>query len=78
MTVTAAFETTGSIAADTAEHRVHRVETVLDIQSPAPRDDVSAMVTTAERMCFVLDAIRRPHEVHQRVVINGASIDGRE
>ena len=71
MTVTPTFESAGSIIADTIENRLLGVETALDIASPAPREEIATLVATAERMCYVLDAIRRPHEVHGSTTLNG-------
>lgn len=72
--VTAEYDMLGSILAGTAEHRVHGIETRLELESPAPAEAVAALVTQAERMCFVLDAVdavRRPHAVTRRVLHNG-------
>lgn len=76
LTVTASYDMRGSILAGTAEHRAHSFETVLEVSANAPEADVAAMVATAERMCFVLDAIQRPHAVKRRVVVNGAPLTG--
>jgi hypothetical protein len=74
MTVTAGFDMLGSILADTAEHRLHAIRTSLEISSPEPREAVAALVAAAERMCFVLDAIRRPHDVERHVILNGTPL----
>ena len=71
LTVTAAFEATGSILADTAQHRLRTIETALEIHSPAPPEQIATLVATAERMCFVLDAIQREHDVRRTVTLNG-------
>lgn len=71
MRVTPRFEQTGSIGADTSTSRLLDVETELDIESPAPPEDVARLVATAERMCFLLDAIRLPHEVRSSTSLNG-------
>ena len=75
MTVTPTFEMTGSILADTATHQLTALETRLELAAAAPREVVRQLVATAERMCFVLDAIQRPHTVHRTVVMNGAPLD---
>lgn len=71
MTVTPHFEQTGSILAGTAQSRLIDVETSLEIVSPAPRETVAKLVATAERMCFLLDAIQQPHAVQSRTTLNG-------
>ncbi len=71
MTVTPRFTQTGSILADTVESRLIDIETSLEIVSSANRDEIAKLVATAERMCFLLDAIRQPHEVRQSVSLNG-------
>ena len=63
MTVTPRFEQTGSILADTASSRLLDVETSLSIESEAPREEIAKLVSTAERLCFLLDTIQNPHEV---------------
>jgi len=75
LTVTPTFEMTGSILADTVAHRLSALETHLELTAAAPREVVRQLVATAERMCFVLDAIQRPHAVHRTVLVNGAPLD---
>jgi organic hydroperoxide reductase OsmC/OhrA len=74
MTVTPTFEATGSILAGTARHMLSDVQTTLEIESRAPRADVATLVETAEQMCFVMDALQRPHEVARTVMINGVPV----
>lgn len=74
MTVTPTFGRTGSILADTASNSLEALETSLEIESPADPAAVAAAVATAERMCYVLDAIQRPHEVQRSVTLNGAPL----
>ena len=71
MTVTPHFEQTGSIVAGTAASRLLDVETSLQLESSAAREQVAKVVESAERMCFLLDAIREPHAVHARTTLNG-------
>jgi hypothetical protein len=71
MTVTPRFEQTGSIGADTIQSRLLDVETSLHIESSAPSDKIAKLVATAERMCFLMDAIREPHEVRNTTSLNG-------
>lgn len=71
MTVSPQFSQAGSILADTVESRLLGIDTTLEITTSAPRDVVSKLVATAERMCFMMDAVREPHEVRTRVTVNG-------
>jgi hypothetical protein len=71
MTVSPQFSQEGSILADTVESRLLGIDTELQITTSAPRDAVAKLVATAERMCFMMDAIREPHEVRSRVMVNG-------
>jgi hypothetical protein len=71
MTVTPQFSQEGSILADTVESRLLGIDTALDITTEAPREEVAKLVATAERMCFMMDAVREPHDVRSRVTING-------
>ena len=75
MTVTPSFEMSGSILAGTAEHRLVGIETDLAIVGPADEEVLAAAVDQAERMCFVLHAVERPHRVTRRVSVNGRPLD---
>lgn len=74
MTVSPRFTQEGSILADTVQSRLIDVETSLEISTSAPREVVAQIVATAERMCFMMDAIREPHEVRTRVTVNGTAL----
>jgi hypothetical protein len=71
MTVSPQFSQEGSILADTVESRLLGIDTALEITTSASRDVVAKLVATAERMCFMVDAVREPHEVRTRVTVNG-------
>lgn len=75
MVVTPRFEQTGSIAADDVASCLIDVETRLELDSNADPGQVAALVETAERMCFVMDAIRNPRPVSASVWLNGAPLD---
>ena len=75
MIVKPRFEQTGSIHADTVGSRLVDVETSLHIDSQAPKEDIAKLVATAERMCFLLDTIREPHEVRNSVSLNGELLE---
>ncbi len=74
MTVSPQFSQEGSILADTVESRLLGINTALDITTSAPREVVSKLVATAERMCFMMDAVREPHEISTRVTVNGDAL----
>ena len=74
MVVTPRFEQTGSIGADTIASKLVDVETSLDIESDASAEDVSKLIKTAERMCFLMDAIRNPHPVQNTVRLNDEAL----
>ena len=77
MVVTPSFEMSGSMLAGTAAHRLVGISTSVAIESAEPADTVAALVDQAERMCFVLDALERPHEVTRSFTLNGAPlVDG--
>tara|TARA_R110002073_G_scaffold120826_1_gene263015 strand:+ start:220 stop:510 length:291 start_codon:yes stop_codon:yes gene_type:complete len=75
MTVKPVFEQTGSIGADTVQSRLVDVETSLRIDSPASAGEIAKLVATAERMCFLMDTIREPHEVRNSTVLNGEPLE---
>lgn len=75
MIVKPRFEQTGSIRADTVGSRLIDVETSLNIDSSAPRETIAKLVATAERMCFLMDTIREPHEVRNSVSLNGEPLE---
>ena len=75
MTVNPVFEQTGSIGADTVRSRLVHVETSLHIDSPASREEIAGLVATAERMCFLMDTIREPHEVRSSTSLNGEPLE---
>ena len=75
MTVTPRFEQTGSIGADTINSRLIDIETSLHIDSQAAKEDIAKLIATAERMCFLMDTIRQPHEVRNTVALNGVPLE---
>jgi organic hydroperoxide reductase OsmC/OhrA len=78
MVVTPRFEQTGSIGADDAVSRFLGVETQLELESSANDAEVARLVETAERMCFMMDVIRTPHDVTSTVSLNGAALPREE
>lgn len=75
MTVSPRFTQEGSILADTVTSRLLDIETSLEITTSSPRAMVTQLIATAERMCFMMDAVREPHEVRTRVTINGTAME---
>ena len=71
LTVTASYESAGSILADTVQQRALGFHTSVELESTGSREEVAALVATAERMCFVLDVIRQPHDVGRSLTLNG-------
>ena len=76
LVVTPRFEQTGSIGADDVASRLIDVETRLELESSADEAEVARLVATAERMCFLMDAIRNPHPATLRVTLNGQTLGG--
>ena len=74
MTVSPRFKQEGSILADTVESKLTDIDTDLQITTSAPRQEVMQLVATAERMCFMMDAVREPHDVRARVTVNGEAL----
>jgi hypothetical protein len=71
MTVSPRFTQEGSIMADTVRSRLIDIDTSLEITTSALREAVAKLIATAERMCFMMDVVREPHEVRTRVTVNG-------
>jgi len=77
MTVTPSFEQTGSIRGDDIQSRLLDVKTNLELESSASTQDIAGLVATAERMCFMMDAIRNTHPVTSTVSLNGSPLPER-
>ena len=71
MTILPQFSQDGSSLTDTVESRLRGIDIALEITPAAPRDEGAKRVATVERMCFRMDAVRKPHEVHTCVTVNG-------
>ena len=74
MTVSPRFTQEGSILADTVRSELIDIDTALEITTSAPREAVAKLIATAERMCFMMDVVRKPREVRTRVTVNGEVI----
>ena len=75
MVVTPRFEQTGSIVRGDASSRLIDVETKLSLESTADAAKVAELVAAAERMCFLMDAIRNPRAVNASVELNGEVLE---
>ena len=71
VTVSPWFTQQGSIIADTATSRLLDMETAVEITTAAPREDVAKLLETAERMCFLINAVREAHTVRRHATVNG-------
>jgi len=74
MVVTPRFEQTGSIVRGDASSRLIDVDTKLSLESNADAAQVAELVAVAERMCFLMDAIRSPRAVNASVELNGEAL----
>jgi organic hydroperoxide reductase OsmC/OhrA len=71
MRVKASYRVTGSVLNDTIEGEMVSAETTLEIDSPDPPERVARVVHTAERGCFVMQALMKPVPISSRTVLNG-------
>ncbi|MBI4299066.1 MAG: OsmC family protein [Chloroflexi bacterium] len=69
--VNGTFSRRGSILAGTAKSGMEEVEVVLEIHSPAPREQVAQLIRMAEATCFTIQALRNPVESKLVVFLNG-------
>ena len=75
VTVSPWFTQEGAILADTIQSRLSAIDTAVEIRTAAPREDVARLIQTAERMCFMLDAVREPHSMRTRAIVNGEPLE---
>ena len=74
MRVIARYKVEGSVLRDTIDARMLGAETILEIDSPAPAEQVARVVRNAERGCFVMQALVNPVPVTGRTMLNGAPL----
>jgi hypothetical protein len=74
MRVTARYRVDGSVLADSIQARMLGAETLLEIDSPDPPERVARVVRTAERGCFVMQALQHPVPVSGQTRLNGAAL----
>jgi len=72
MHVTARYKVEGSVLNDTVQAEMVGVETRLELESAEPADKVARLVRTAERGCFVMQALQRPVPIAATTVLNGS------
>ena len=76
MKVTARYRVDGSVLDDTIEGRMVGADTTLELDSPDPPEQVARVVRSAERGCFVMQALLQPVPVTARTLLNGAPLGG--
>jgi len=74
MVATPRFEQTGAMGAGDALSTLVDVDTKLELESSADDAQVAEVVRQAERMCFLMDAIRSPRTVNATVSLNGKTL----
>jgi hypothetical protein len=74
MHVTARYRVEGSVLNDTVHAEMLGVETRLELESPAPADQVARLVRNAENGCFVMQGLLRPVPIAATTVLNGQSL----
>ena len=75
MEVVARYRVEGSVLNDSVQADMLGVQTRLELESPAPPDTVARLVQTAERGCFVMQALIKPVPVTAVTVLNGQPLD---
>jgi organic hydroperoxide reductase OsmC/OhrA len=75
MRVAARYRSTGSVLDDTVEATMLGAETTLEIESPESPERVARVVRSAERGCFVVQALAKPVAVNTRTVLNGSALE---
>lgn len=71
MRVVARYRVDGSVLKDTIEANMLGAETTLELESPAPPEQVARVVRNAERGCFVMQALQKPVPVATTASLNG-------
>ena len=74
MRVTTRHRVTGSVLDDTVEASMLGAETTLEIDSPDAPERVARVVRSAERGCFVMQALLNPVPVVGRTLLNGRAL----
>ena len=71
MRVTASYRVTGSVLNDTVRAEMVGAHTVLELESPDPREKVARVIRNAERGCFVMQALLKPVPIDGTTLLNG-------
>lgn len=50
-------------------------DTPLNIDARVPKEEIAKLVATAERMCFLMNTFRKPHEVRNWMSLNGEALE---
>jgi hypothetical protein len=74
MKVVARYRVEGSVLNDTIQARMLGAETTLELDSPDAPERVARVVASAERGCFVMQALLNPVPVTGRTLLNGAPL----
>ena len=74
MRVKAHYRVDGSVLNDTVQARMVGAETTLEIDSPDAPDRIARMIRTAERGCFVMQALIDPVPVRTTTLVNGTRL----
>ena len=74
MRVTARYRVDGSVLNDTIQGQMLGADTTLEIDSPDPPERVARVVSSAERGCFVMQALLQPVPVTVRTLVNGTPL----
>jgi hypothetical protein len=74
MRVRARYRVTGSVLNESVMASMVGAETTLEIDSPDAPAQVARVVRSAERGCFVMQALLQPVPVVNETVLNGMSL----
>ena len=76
MIVNTKFRLQGSVLADTVQGEAVGIETRLEVDSPEAPEKVARLIRTAERGCFVMQALKNPVAITSTTLLNGHPLDG--
>jgi uncharacterized OsmC-like protein len=76
MHVTTHFRVDGSVLADSIQSEAVGIETRLEIDSPESPEKISRLIRTAERGCFVMQALLKPVPITSTTLLNGQPLAG--
>ena len=71
MRVVARYRVDGSVLNDTVEANMLGAETTLEVDSPDSPERVARVLRSAERGCFVVQALQKPVPVTTSALLNG-------